>query len=626
MSYCHTFCFSYERNFILFYLLPWCIIKLGVTLKNQTSTSVKIVHCNCKQAIVIHFIFTSIKRSNHQASMSCKRGGGKCNKGKNIVESWSLDVDQLNQAVQDMNMGYNYDDKTKNRSRNRASSKQLSSQNQNPNPRQRTRGGRGNAQVRATLNAVPPPLQNGWNWNYRPGRWADMAVSQPFDVVEDADVDVVVDVEYHIDNDELYESDDELHFDDYDTDDNPPSHEVRKTNRWYADFFVSLDSLTLDQINEPTRRWHCPACQNGPGAINWFCSLQSLLTHAKTKGTKRVKIHRDLAEILEEELRRKGASFNPAGKLYGQWKGLSEVFKDREIVWPPMVIIMNTRLERDENEKWVGMGNPELLDYFGSYEAVKARHSYGPKGHMGMSVLIFESSAVGYKEAKRLSKHFENEGTDRTAWDRNHILFSPGGKRKLYGYMATKGDMDMFNKHAKGKSKLRFELVSYLEKVVDQWKQMSEENQQLQWYKTKDVKHKMHAKALEESIGLVSEKLRKKEIEDRIKKERTQQHCEQLKEELDSQEQFFKDQLKLMQDARDTKEREFDKLQQENRIRIELSSSAADPQWDERLEEMKEYEEEKEMLKSMYMKKKMELEKWFDAEMSRLMDRYTHKN
>ena len=44
------------------------------------------------------------------------------------------------------------------------------------------------------------------------------------------------------------------------------------------------------------------------------------------------------------------------------------------------------------------MGNQELLDYFGEYAATKARHSYGPAGHRGISVLIFESSAVGYME------------------------------------------------------------------------------------------------------------------------------------------------------------------------------------------------------------------------------------
>lgn len=96
------------------------------------------------------------------------------------------------------------------------------------------------------------------------------------------------------------------------------------------------------------------------------------------------------------------------------------------------------------------MGNQELLDYFNAYSAVKARHSYGPQGHRGMSVLIFEASAVGYAEAERLSKHFEDTCRDRLAWERNKVLFYPGGKRQLYGYMAEKQDMDNFNHHSQG--------------------------------------------------------------------------------------------------------------------------------------------------------------------------------
>ena len=96
------------------------------------------------------------------------------------------------------------------------------------------------------------------------------------------------------------------------------------------------------------------------------------------------------------------------------------------------------------------MGNPELLDYFSGYAAVKSRHSYGPQGHRGMSILIFESSARGYLEAERLHKHFAEQGTDRNAWDRRRVLFYQGGKRQLYGYMALKEDLDLFNQHSHG--------------------------------------------------------------------------------------------------------------------------------------------------------------------------------
>ncbi|KAI7757383.1 hypothetical protein M8C21_001912 [Ambrosia artemisiifolia] len=583
--------------------------------------------------------------------MSSNKGGGQSNKGKAVAGVSNFDVNQLSQAVQDVNLDSSQDGsweviskKNKNRPGTVAATKPWGSPTPKPNvwgqPDAPRVGGRGNAPVRAptnvwgvqtggrggwnnqNANAIPPPLQSGWNWNARPGnpRQAVNHALNPQPVVEEH-------VEDDNENEEADDSDDELLSDEYDSDEVPKSHEERKKNRWYVDFFGTLDTLTLEQINEPTRQWHCPACQNGPGAIDWYKSLLSLVTHAKTKGSKRVKIHRDLAEILEEELRIRGATINPAGESFGQWKGLNEVVKDKEIVWPPMVVIMNTQLEQDDNDKWLGMGNQELLDYFGSYEAVRARHSYGPRGHKGMSVLIFETSAVGYTEAERLSKHFEDEGADRDSWDRRPILFYPGGKRKLYGYMATKEDMDIFNQHSQGKSKLKFEMVSYQEKVVNQLKQMNEDNQQLQWYKNKVVKEQMHSKALEESYGLVSQRLRKTEEENRIVRERTQQYHEQNKEEMDYQEQFFKDQLKVIQDARAAKEGHFDKIQQEER-------RAVDPQIrDLKLEEMKEFEEEREKLmkkheekmaemKSRHWNEQIEMEKGLDAELTQLMNKY----
>lgn len=96
------------------------------------------------------------------------------------------------------------------------------------------------------------------------------------------------------------------------------------------------------------------------------------------------------------------------------------------------------------------MGNQELVDCFSDYAALKARHSYGPQGHRGMSALIFEESTAGYLEAIRLHKHFKEQWRDREAWDCYQNPFLPGGKRQLYGYLASKEDLDIFNKHSRG--------------------------------------------------------------------------------------------------------------------------------------------------------------------------------
>lgn len=98
--------------------------------------------------------------------------------------------------------------------------------------------------------------------------------------------------------------------------------------------------------------------------------------------------------------------------------------------------------------QWTGMGNQELVDYFSNYAAQRARHSYGPNGHRGTSVLIFDNTAMGYLEAERLHKQFEKEGRDRDGWEQRRVLFYPGGKRQLYGFLATKDDMELFNQHS----------------------------------------------------------------------------------------------------------------------------------------------------------------------------------
>jgi hypothetical protein len=110
------------------------------------------------------------------------------------------------------------------------------------------------------------------------------------------------------------------------------------------------------------------------------------------------------------------------------------------------------------------MGNQELrLDYFSSYAAQRARHSYGSQGHRGMSVLIFEASASGYLEAERLHKQFTGQGTDKEAWFSNRcIWFLPGGKRQLYGYTATTEDLEFFNRHCKGSFSSVFSFYTFI--------------------------------------------------------------------------------------------------------------------------------------------------------------------
>ncbi|XP_022762900.1 protein SUPPRESSOR OF GENE SILENCING 3-like [Durio zibethinus] len=450
------------------------------------------------------------------------------------------------------------------------------------------------------------------------------------------------------DFDVVYDSDD---LDDYvsDSDEDEKGHEARKKSKWFNLFFESLEKLTVEEIISPDRKWHCPACQGGPGAINWYRGMQPLMTHAMTKTTRRAKLHRVFAEVLVEEMRRRGTFIKPGNDAFGRWEGLNDRVADHEIVWPPMVIIMNTRYEQDENGKWTGMGNQELLNYFSSYAAVKARHSYGPQGHRGMSVLIFESSAAGYLEAARLHKHFKEQGRDRDAWDCSQVPFCPGGKRQLYGYIAIKEDLDIFNRHSQGKSKLKFETRSYKEMVESQIKKINDDSQQLTRLKEKVAQEQKHSQVLAESLGQLSEKLRQTMEENCIVRLRTRLQHEQNKEEFGATEQYFKEKINLIYQAIHTKEENFEKQQKAVRERVMRSNAnpknnegeCSATEMDENTKsiiiqekKMEEFDREREKLMKSHQDRRLaitqryweeliELEKGFEKELTLLMGKYT---
>ncbi|XP_022863317.1 protein SUPPRESSOR OF GENE SILENCING 3-like [Olea europaea var. sylvestris] len=188
---------------------------------------------------------------------------------------------------------------------------------------------------------------------------------------------------------------------------------------------------------------------------------------------------------------------------------------------------------------------------------------------------------------------------------------------------------------------------SYQEMVVNQMKQMSEDNQQLTWFKNKVAKEQRNNKALQESFGLISEKLRKTMEENRIVRLRTKMHHEQHKEEMDYQEQFFKDQIKQLYDARNVKEETFEKIQQDQRVKVtqtvvNLSTIEDRESREEKIEkfiqlqdeEMEEYVAEREKLmktheerlvalRRKHLEEEVALEKEFDDKFNMLMEKYT---
>lgn len=496
--------------------------------------------------------------------------------------------------------------------------------------------GRGRPQAMAPLQTVS---QHGSSWAARVGSQAVKHDQSEKAAEEEEDDDD--------DKDDAFDDDDDDGlYSDEDPEESPPSNESLKNHKLLKVFFEMLDKLTLEEINDSARQWHCPACQGGPGAIDWYKGLQPLANHARTKGTKRVKLHRIFGKLLEEELQMRGTSTIPAGEVFGNWEGLKTETKDHEIVWPPMVLVLNTRLDKGDDDKWLGMGNQELVDYFSSYSPVKARHSYGPQGHRGISLLLFENSAVGYLAAERLHKHFLEQGTGREAWERRPNFFSYGGKRQLYGCLATKDDLEFFNQHCQGKQRMKYDMRSYNEMVVSQMKQMSEDNHQLYWFKHKVAKEQRHSKVLEESLSFMSEKLRKTSEENRIVKQRSKMHHQQHQEELDFQDNFFKEQMEQIQEGVTAKEDSFEKFHQDERKKAEdlnvQASSAEDRR--RRMEEMerfiqsqdteisqfvlerdelqKVHDKKQDELKKRYREEMLTLEKEFEASLTQLMEKY----
>lgn len=352
-----------------------------------------------------------------------------------------------------------------------------------------------------------------------------------------------------------------------DSDASVKSLETRKRNKWFQSFFTDLDDFTNEQILEHHREWHCPACHGGVGAIDWYRGLQPLIAHAKTCRTKRIGLHREFAKVLEEELEMRRAGSGTLGETkFGKWKGLrnADATKDLMIVWPPMVIIQNTQLDQDEQDKWIGMGNKELLEMFKQYSPVKARHAYGPQGHRGMSLVIFAESPTGYYQAERLTKAFRDDGKGREQWDRlSKIIFHPGGDRILYGYMATAEDMEIFNRHSSGKSKLKWELKRYNEAVAEPLSQMDKDNQQLHYYKFKVQKQKEHSKVLEKSMSMFARKLELREEEIAVIRQRARDQHEENQREMDDLERTYKDRILQLQRNVTKREREIQEKQEE---------------------------------------------------------------
>ncbi|XP_049933455.1 protein SUPPRESSOR OF GENE SILENCING 3 homolog isoform X2 [Nymphaea colorata] len=350
---------------------------------------------------------------------------------------------------------------------------------------------------------------------------------------------------------------------DYDSEaDREVTPEVLKKSKRFRAFFEFLESQGTEQINEGSCRLHCPACKGGAGAIEWYRGVQSVLNHAKSVSSKRVRLHRKFAEVLERDLKQRGARLvvRMDEEPFVKWKSSQEV-NDDDIVWPPMVIVQNTRLERDENGKWIGMRNEELQDLFKGYKVRNAKNAYGPGGHRGLALLRFDSSAMGFLEAERLHKHFINERRGRAEWESHRARMFSMGKRVLYGYLASKEDMDFFNRHSKGKQKQKFEIKSYHSMVVENLKKMGEDNDELLKLQQKDVESQEVKKTLQATCSIMERNLYKNELEIKKLRRRDMELHEDTKKRMDDLDQSYGRVVAELTEELEKKEKVLEKMQ-----------------------------------------------------------------
>lgn len=99
--------------------------------------------------------------------------------------------------------------------------------------------------------------------------------------------------------------DDDVFSDAYDSDSSLETPASRAMHSLSLYFFEVLRTMPLEEINDPTRQWHCPVCRNYPGAIVWYKGLNALMDHARTEATQRVEFHKKLLTLLEYKTRPK---------------------------------------------------------------------------------------------------------------------------------------------------------------------------------------------------------------------------------------------------------------------------------------------------------------------------------
>eukprot|EP00249_Psilotum_nudum_P008309 c21185_g1_i2 orf=188-799(+) len=151
--------------------------------------------------------------------------------------------------------------------------------------------------------------------------------------------------------------------------------------------------------------------------------------------------------------------------------GKRKIWED-QIVWPPTVIVENTRLAKTDDGRWTGIGNSEMAIFLSEigHTRGKPKSSWGKEGHRGQVFVQYPPTLEGLREAERLHNLFKSRNRGRDKW----MLVKPfwhglpghegieegpdfkrideetkQEKRVFYGYLAAGNDLDKFPREKK---------------------------------------------------------------------------------------------------------------------------------------------------------------------------------
>lgn len=288
------------------------------------------------------------------------------------------------------------------------------------------------------------------------------------------------------------------------------SNKNKKGNRWLRPFFDMLEHISTDLPAENVQDtlFYCPACRgSGLGEVSVYKGFKPLIAHAKQYKQRRVKLHRDFAAILEEDLKRSGIYKAEPGQIYPVCKQISlsedEKFTNLLIVWPPTVVVHTMGIEVEGHPKRVGMKNREILDILKGYHPRKVIRAYvHEENDRLLSLVFFRDSPMGYMNAKRLAKNFKHSKQGRLDWDNlGNLKLRPAYDGMLFGYMAKEEDMLLFTSHDTRKTKVKWDLKRYQDVVIDPLMQMHEAKLENSWLKIKLQEQEEHNKDLEKIVS-----------------------------------------------------------------------------------------------------------------------------